>query len=442
MKKSHLLGYNIRHKFSLLLADILVFVLAFHVASTVRLGVTPQYLTPDFLSLGLIVLVCIFVGNGYSSNTLARGPKLPLRTFFIVLASSIPCTLFIYWLGVERFNFLFGRGIFPVAIFIIGALSVLNRIIINHIFLRNRTRSKTIVILGETNCQDWLNESLLKARVDIECHYHQDLSNINNNDIAALVITPNCKPSTLEQQKLVTRRLTGTPIFSLSDFIEKFLFLIPVQDISDDWFIRSAGFTMLHSSIALRVKRMSDIAASALLFILTLPIFILTAAFIKLTSIGPIFFSQTRVGMNGKTFKVYKFRTMRINAETSSGAQWASENDPRIIRGGRFLRKTRIDEIPQCWNIFKGEMSLIGPRPERPEFTSMLSKEIPYYDLRHIIKPGLTGWAQVKYPYGASTEDSLRKLQFDLYYIKNYSLILDLNIILRTIKITLLRRGR
>ena len=132
---------------------------------------------------------------------------------------------------------------------------------------------------------------------------------------------------------------------------------------------------------------------------------------------------------------------MQTNAETG-GAQWASTNDSRVIAGGHFLRKTRIDEIPQCWNILKGEMSFIGPRPERPEFTQMLNKEIPYYDLRHVVKPGLTGWAQVKYPYGASTEDSLRKLQYDLYYIKNYSLLLDLNIVLRTIKVILLRGGR
>ena len=145
--------------------------------------------------------------------------------------------------------------------------------------------------------------------------------------------------------------------------------------------------------------------------------------------------------MNGKEFTVHKFRTMTQNAE-KFGAQWASENDSRIIPFGNFLRKSRIDEIPQCWNILKGEMSFIGPRPERPEFTKTLNKEVPYYDLRHVIKPGLTGWAQVKYPYGASTEDSLRKLQFDLYYIKNYSLLLDLNIALRTIKITFMRKGR
>ena len=167
----------------------------------------------------------------------------------------------------------------------------------------------------------------------------------------------------------------------------------------------------------------------------------ITALVIKLSSRGPVFFSQTRVGFKGRAFTLYKFRTMHNNAE-KQGAQWARDNDPRVLPIGHFLRKSRIDELPQCWNIFKGDMSIIGPRPERPEFTSELTNDIPYYDLRHIIKPGLTGWAQVNYPYGASTEDALRKLQYDLYYIKNYSLFLDLNIMLRTLITVFQRSGR
>jgi len=322
-----------------------------------------------------------------------------------------------------------------------GMLSVINRIIVNQIIFKKPATVKTVAILGKSDSQNWLNTSLTKARFDVDCQHFSRLEDIGDTEIAALVITPAYTPNKTQQQELINRRLSGTPVFSLHNFIERFLFLVPVQDISDDWLIRAEGFTMLHSSIAHRVKRVCDIIASLLLFIVTIPITLATILLIKKTSPGPIFFSQTRVGMHGTPFTVYKFRTMHLDAE-ASGAQWASENDPRIIKGGQFLRKTRIDEIPQCWNILKGEMSFIGPRPERPEFTSMLNKEIPYYDLRHIIKPGLTGWAQVKYPYGASTEDSLRKLQFDLYYIKNYSLLLDLNILIRTIKITLLRGGR
>ena len=199
---------------------------------------------------------------------------------------------------------------------------------------------------------------------------------------------------------------------------------------------------MLHSTVSTRLKRVLDITLASFLLIFTLPICLLTIIIIKLVSPrGPALFAQTRVGLNGKNFVLHKFRTMKPGSE-ENGAQWAKTNDDRIIFFGRFLRKTRIDELPQCWNILLGDMSLIGPRPERPEFTSNLALDIPYYDLRHVVKPGLTGWAQVCYPYGASTEDSLKKLQFDLYYIKNYSLMLDLNILLRTVFVTVRRQGR
>ena len=198
---------------------------------------------------------------------------------------------------------------------------------------------------------------------------------------------------------------------------------------------------MLHSSVALRVKRSVDILGAIALIIVSSPIMLTSMILTKVISRGPVLFRQTRVGMNGTNFTIFKVRTMHLHAE-KSGAQWASKEDNRLIPLGGFFRKTRIDELPQCWNILKGDMSIIGPRPERPEFTSSLAKDIPYYDLRHVVKPGLTGWAQVSYPYGASTEDSLRKLQYDLYYIKNYSLILDLNILLRTVLVTLRRGGR
>jgi len=441
VKKSQIFGYNLGHKSALIFADLFAIGLSFYTASTFRVNISPNYLSSEFISLALTIMVCIFIGNGYASKTLARAPKLPFRTFFVVLASSIPSMLIIYFLGVERFHFLFGRGIFPSAIILIGLLCVINRVIINLYLFKDRNKTRTVAILGSTNCQEWLDKSLNKARLDIECQYFSQLTEINQNSISAIVITPNFEPNTINEKELVNRRLSGTPIFSLLDFIENFLYLVPVHEINDRWFIQTPGFTMLHNSVALRLKRIADIFASILLFIFTLPMTLITSILIKVSSPGPIFFSQTRVGMNGKEFTVHKFRTMTQNAE-KFGAQWASENDSRIIPFGNFLRKSRIDEIPQCWNILKGEMSFIGPRPERPEFTKMLNKEVPYYDLRHVIKPGLTGWAQVKYPYGASTEDSLRKLQFDLYYIKNYSLLLDLNIALRTIKITFMRKGR
>ena len=174
---------------------------------------------------------------------------------------------------------------------------------------------------------------------------------------------------------------------------------------------------------------------------LVAPLLPLIALAIKLDSPGPALFRQLRVGEGEKLFQVAKFRTMRQDAEAATGAVWAQKNDPRVTRLGRFLRKSRLDELPQLFNVLMGTMSLVGPRPERPEFVETLEQRIPYYAKRHFVKPGVTGWAQVRYPYGASEEDALEKLRFDLYYVKNYSLLFDLTILLETVKVCLFGRG-
>jgi lipopolysaccharide/colanic/teichoic acid biosynthesis glycosyltransferase len=168
---------------------------------------------------------------------------------------------------------------------------------------------------------------------------------------------------------------------------------------------------------------------------------VLVAAAVRLTSVGPALYHQERVGRLGRPFTVHKFRSMRFDAEATTGAVWASSDDPRVTPLGRFLRRSRLDELPQLLNVLKGDMSFVGPRPERPEFVHQLTQEIPFYGQRHVVRPGLTGWAQVRYTYGASVEDALMKLQYDLYYIKNLSLALDLYIIFSTIKTVVLRRG-
>jgi exopolysaccharide biosynthesis polyprenyl glycosylphosphotransferase len=188
-------------------------------------------------------------------------------------------------------------------------------------------------------------------------------------------------------------------------------------------------------------KRIFDIFFSTVAIIFALPLIPLIALIIKIDSSGPIFFRQVRLGVKEKTFVLYKFRTMMLDAENGTGAIWAQKDDPRITTFGRFLRKTRLDEIPQLYNVLKGEMSFIGPRPERPEFVQKLKEIIPYYSERHIVKPGLTGWAQVKYPYGSSVNDAIEKLRYDLFYIKNFSLFLDLLIIIETVKVVIFGRG-
>jgi exopolysaccharide biosynthesis polyprenyl glycosylphosphotransferase len=185
---------------------------------------------------------------------------------------------------------------------------------------------------------------------------------------------------------------------------------------------------------------MFDVTASAVLLLLTLPVIVLFALLVKIDSRGPAFFRQTRVGLYGESFDVIKLRSMRTDAE-AAGAQWAKKDDPRVTRIGKFIRKVRIDELPQAWSVLKGEMSFVGPRPERPEFVADLEDQLPYYAERHMVKPGITGWAQVHYPYGASIEDSRHKLEYDLYYAKNYTPFLDLLIILQTLRVVLWHEG-
>jgi exopolysaccharide biosynthesis polyprenyl glycosylphosphotransferase len=222
----------------------------------------------------------------------------------------------------------------------------------------------------------------------------------------------------------------GIEVFTLGSFLERFLRKVSVEGCSANWFASST--TPLPNTSIFFVKRVMDLMLGFIGLALTLPLWPLIALAVKLSSPGPVFFRQRRVGYLGQVFEIYKFRTMRTDAE-ANGAQFAVTNDPRATRIGSFLRRTRLDELPQLLNVLQGSMSLVGPRPERPEFVKDLREDVPMYDLRHMVPPGLTGWAQIRYRYGASREDAQKKLEFDLYYIRHFSLALELEIIVKTI---------
>lgn len=241
--------------------------------------------------------------------------------------------------------------------------------------------------------------------------------------------------------QLMKLRLEGVSVYTLIDFHEQLCKKIPPSFLKADWFAYSFRSGLVNNPINSLLKRLLDLCVASGLLLVTSPLLGLAALAVKLESAGPIIYSQERTGLRGKPFKIHKVRSMRQDAE-SQGAQWAQTQDPRITRVGQFLRKTRIDELPQLWNVIKGEMTLIGPRPERPQFDQSLRQDIPYYDVRYIVKPGITGWAQVNYPYGASTEDAYHKLAYDIYYIKNYSLWLDVLTAFKTIGVVLHRQGR
>jgi sugar transferase (PEP-CTERM system associated) len=239
---------------------------------------------------------------------------------------------------------------------------------------------------------------------------------------------------------LIDCRMRGIQVEDWPTFYEKETGKILVADLRPSWLIFSDGFVKTPRTEI--VKRLVDVGLSLVGLVLALPAMGLVAAAIKLESRGPALFRQPRLGQNGRVFILNKFRSMREDAEKDSGPVWAQQQDPRVTRVGAFLRKTRLDELPQLFNVLVGDMSFIGPRPERPEFVYELQKQIPFYMERLSVKPGITGWAQVKYRYGASVEDALEKLQYDLYYIKNLSLFLDLVILIATIQVVLFARGR
>ena len=232
------------------------------------------------------------------------------------------------------------------------------------------------------------------------------------------------------------------PIYNAADYYERTWSKIPSEFISGAWFESPGDFRLLRNASDDKGKRVFDVIASTLLLLICSPLYLLVALAIKWDSKGPVFYHQMRTGRDGVVFAVHKFRSMRQDAESCGAPQWASENDPRITRIGNILRKTRLDEIPQFWNVLKGEMSLIGPRPERPEFDIKLENEIPHYKARYRVRPGISGWAQVMFTYASSVEDAREKLAFDLYYLKHGSPSLDILIFLRTIQVALLGKGR
>jgi sugar transferase (PEP-CTERM system associated) len=244
----------------------------------------------------------------------------------------------------------------------------------------------------------------------------------------------------LPLQDLLRIKTTGVHVNDISSFLERETGRVDLDSVNPSWLIFSDGFSSGRrlSGIA---KRLFDITASAILVALTLPVILLFALLVKLESKGPAFYRQRRVGRYGVSFDLIKLRSMRADAEADGKAIWAAKNDDRVTRIGKFIRKVRIDELPQTWCVLKGDMSFVGPRPERPEFVADLEQQLPYFAERHMVKPGITGWAQVNFPYGASIDDSRQKLEYDLYYAKNYTPFLDLLILLQTIRVVIWPEG-
>jgi len=267
------------------------------------------------------------------------------------------------------------------------------------------------------------------------------LDYVRQQHVHQVVVALDNQNDSFPAAELLRCRMSGVSVLGILDFFEQEAGKVLVEDAPPEWFIFAHGFK--RQPVGRAGKRAFDLGAALIRLLLTWPVMLLTVLAIKIEDglRAPVMFRQRRVGLNAVVFSVMKFRSMRVDAESDGRARWAAANDARVTRVGRLIRKLRIDELPQIFNVLAGDMALVGPRPERPEFVCQLCREIPYFDTRHSVKPGITGWAQLNYPYGASVDDARRKLEYDLYYVKNQSLYLDFMVMLQTVEVVVFGKG-
>ena len=363
-------------------------------------------------------------------------PKAIVGSGIFAVSIIFVVVLIVSW----RFGYalILSHGIFNQKIILLGS-SRLAQNILNEIINR-KDSGYTIAV----NVWDSLEDSnFLSKQIQTEIIYKRDYDGLcelaDQLDIKKIVVAIKERRGALPLKELVKCRIKGIDVIEGTSFYEMLAGKLIVDQINPAWIIFSKGF--YKSRIRRFIKRCIDLIISIAMLIFFLPLIIVTAILIKIDSAGPVLFTQERVGKNKEPYVLYKFRSMVKDAEEQSGPVWASDNDRRITRIGSVIRKWRFDEIPQLWNVLKGDMSFVGPRPEREFFVKKLEEIIPYYGERFSVKPGITGWAQVCYRYGASVDDAVEKVNYDLFYIKNMSVFMDLMIILRTIKIVLFGKG-
>ena len=352
-------------------------------------------------------------------------PDLDIGPYVLVAGVSVLTVFLVLWrLAYERIIVL---PIFRERVYVLGGGERARAVV----ELLRDSRDAGMEVIG------WKGKSEVHGRLD---RFAAELCAFRNPkpDIDRVIVAMEDRREAMPVRELLDLRLRGVVIENFSALLERLSGKLPLDGLNPSTLIFTEGFRMSPSQQLFR--RLLSFAVSFIALVICLPFIPLIILAVRLSSPGPIFFSQTRVGQRGRLFTAYKFRTMRQDAE-EQGAVWATKDDPRVTSIGRFMRSTRLDEIPQLWNVLRGEMAFVGPRPERPEFVEWLSQEIPFYDLRHMIRPGITGWAQVRYRYGASLEETRHKLEYDLYYVKHQSIGLDLLIMFETIKTIILRRG-
>jgi sugar transferase (PEP-CTERM system associated) len=455
--------YPIRNALFVLGEGIFIFV-AVILACRFLLGADKLLFQVDVVLKALLITVtcqaCLYYNDLYDLKVTDTLTELGIRLLQALGAAAILLAV-VYFIFP---GFIIGKGIFIISIANVIILIVSWRIAYTQV-LRLGLFNQKIIVLGSSDTAmeithrirdkkdsgyeivsiisraGWSRQAC-STNVDMICQENYDhICEIAEQlKVRKIVVALKEKRGAFPIKELLRCRVKGIDILEGSTFYEMLTGKLIVDQINPSWLIFSKGFQK--TGIQKLLKRAADLLISLTLLIVLIPLVILTAIIIKMESKGPVFFSQERVGQNRKPYMVHKFRSMRSNAEEGTGPVWAKANDDRVTKVGRFIRKTRIDEIPQLWNVLKGEMSFVGPRPEREHFVNQLEEIIPYYGERFTVKPGLTGWAQVSYGYGATVEDAIEKLNYDLFYIKNMSFLMDMMIVARTVKTVIFGMGQ
>ncbi len=445
-----------------LFSDFVGFLTSIMVAHSIRHAFTTDlFFTSGVAVLCVVLFFFLYVFNLYDLESQIAGLRPPGRLLIVsILSGIVVIPIFYFSAGANTLYNNAGRGILAISLTFFAVWGSTSRVLLTK-WVRTRSKKLEWLFLTDEDIlfevwKDFKNyqtkgsfkflipqfdpDTIKFTQVPVYGDWN-NLTELLKRPWSGVVIENNARLPEHTGKLLMNARIQGQRIMDLSEFYENILYKIPLYYIKDGWITMAHGFDLLHNPIGLRAKRVCDFVFSILFLIAAAPLILITALLIKLTSRGPVVYKQVRTGEGGRPFVIYKFRSMIAEAE-KNGAQWALANDERITWFGHFMRKTRIDELPQLLNVLKGDMSFIGPRPERPEMNAFLENEIPYYNLRHLVKPGISGWAQVLYEYGSSVEDAREKLQYELFYIKNYSLMLDFAIVLKTVRVVLFGRGR
>ena len=455
--------YSIKDIFFFFFESLLIFSSVI-LATYIRYKIHSFWLPPYYiigLKIFLVTAVCqlsLYYNDMYNTKIIRTKQETIIRALQALGVAAIILSIIYYAVP----DLIIGRSIFLISILFLAVITILWRLFYSWTISINAFDERILIIGTGEAAKDIAKRILNKEKVGYEIvgfiaednslkigtslvnpkvigTYEHICDIVEKENIGKIIVALSERRGSLPLNTLLRCRLNGIKVEDDAAFYEGINGKIRLDSLKPSWLIFSDGFKKSWVSVA--IKRLSDISTAGLGLIVMSPIMFLTAILIKLDSKGYVFFKQERVGMDGEGFALLKFRSMREDAELKSGPVWAKKDDDRITRVGRFIRKTRIDELPQLINVLKGDMSLVGPRPERPFFVAQLKEKIPFYSLRESVRPGVTGWAEICYPYGASVEDAFEKLQYDLYYIKNRSFLLDLTIIFETLRVVLLGKG-